>query len=67
MVGTITQALERPTQTYVGKGKLEELKLLQQALDVDMLICDDELTPTQQRNLEHELADAANDEAHDSR
>ncbi|MGZ4677878.1 MAG: GTPase HflX, partial [Acidimicrobiia bacterium] len=37
---------------YVGKGKAEELRLLAEALDVDVVIFDDELTPAQQRNLE---------------
>ena len=36
----------------MGKGKLEELKLLRREAGFDTLICDDELTPTQQRNLE---------------
>ena len=38
--------------TYVGKGKAEELRELVRALDVDVVIVDDELTPSQQRNLE---------------
>src|SRR5699024_8949835 len=38
---------------YVGKGKAEELRQLAEALDVDVVIFDDELTPAQQRNLEH--------------
>lgn len=37
---------------YVGKGKAEELRELAEALDVDVVIFDDELTPAQQRNLE---------------
>src|SRR6478609_400196 len=37
---------------YVGKGKAEELRQLAEALDVDVVIFDDELTPAQQRNLE---------------
>jgi GTP-binding protein HflX len=41
--------------TYVGKGKVEELKLLVRDLDLDMVIFNDELSPTQQRNLEQEL------------
>jgi GTP-binding protein HflX len=42
--------------TYIGKGKAEELKGVSQALDVDVVIFDDELTPAQQRNLEHLFA-----------
>jgi GTP-binding protein HflX len=49
-------ALQRRTTphaaTYIGKGKAEELKALTEALDLDVVIFDDELTPAQQRNLE---------------
>jgi GTPase len=38
--------------TYIGKGKAEELREVTKALDVDVVIFDDELTPAQQRNLE---------------
>jgi GTP-binding protein HflX len=38
--------------TYIGKGKADELRELTQALDIDVVIFDDELTPAQQRNLE---------------
>jgi len=41
--------------TYIGKGKVAELKVLAQALDLDTIIFDDELSPNQQRNLEEEL------------
>ena len=57
VVGSIKQRLKRPTQTYVGKGKLEELRALSQARRLDTVVCDDELTPTQQRNLEEALDD----------
>ncbi len=43
--------MERPVHTYLGKGKLEELRSLRDSFDT--LILDDELTPTQQRNLEN--------------
>ncbi len=52
VVGALTQSLDAQSVTYVGKGKLEEMKLLRQAAAFDTIICDDELTPTQQRNLE---------------
>lgn len=52
VVGTVTQHLERRTHTYLGKGKLEEIALLREAARFDTIICDDELTPTQRRNLE---------------
>jgi GTP-binding protein HflX len=41
--------------TYIGKGKVAEVGLLIQELDLDMIIFDDELSPNQQRNLEEEL------------
>ncbi|MBI4282406.1 MAG: GTPase HflX [Chloroflexi bacterium] len=55
VVGTITQRLARSTHSYVGKGKLEEIRALSDELQADVVICDDELTPTQQRNLEEAL------------
>ena len=58
VVATVTQRMDRPTQTYLGKGKLEELKGLLYAKRATTVICDDELTPTQQRNLEKELGGA---------
>jgi GTP-binding protein HflX len=38
--------------TYIGSGKALELKELTDALDIDLVVFDDELTPAQQRNLE---------------
>ncbi|HWS48061.1 MAG TPA: GTPase HflX, partial [Acidimicrobiia bacterium] len=38
--------------TYIGKGKAAELGEIVDALDIDVVIFDDELTPAQQRNLE---------------
>jgi GTP-binding protein HflX len=38
--------------TYIGKGKADELRAVAEALDIDVVIFDDELTPAQQRNLE---------------
>ena len=38
--------------TFIGPGKVTELKELADALDVDLVIFDDELSPAQQRNLE---------------
>ena len=52
----VVQKLERPdTRTYVGSGKLEELKEYRNALEVDFVVFDDELSPAQLRNLEREL------------
>ncbi|HEV7525624.1 MAG TPA: GTPase HflX [Acidimicrobiia bacterium] len=42
--------------TYIGKGKAEELRAVAEALDIDVVIFDDELTPAQQRNLEKMFA-----------
>ena len=41
--------------TFIGKGKLEELKQLAEAEDADMVIFDDDLSPAQVRNLEKEV------------
>jgi GTP-binding protein HflX len=50
------QRLDRPdTRTFVGKGKLEEIVAYVQDHDVDMVIFDDDLSPSQVRNLEAEL------------
>ncbi len=55
-VKKVIQRLERPdTRTYVGSGKLEEIKEYKQALDADIIVVDDELSPAQLRNLEKEL------------
>jgi GTP-binding protein HflX len=42
-------------RTYVGTGKLEEIKQYMKALDVELIIFDDELSPSQLRNIEREL------------
>lgn len=41
--------------TYIGKGKIDELRLLADERDATGIICDDELSPVQLRNLEQEL------------
>ena len=55
VVGVVTQQTARRLPAYVGKGKLEEIKALRLAAPFDTVICDDELTPTQQRSLEREF------------
>ncbi len=56
VVGSITQNLSSPnSRTYVGKGKLEELKLLAEELDAEIILFDDELSPRHQRELEKEF------------
>lgn len=52
----IYQKLDRPDlRTYVGKGKLQEIKEYAEEHDADMVLFDDELSPSQQRNIEEEL------------
>lgn len=41
--------------TYVGKGKIEEIKNLAISLDADAVVCDDELSPAQYHNLQDAL------------
>lgn len=51
----IIQKRDKPdSATYVGLGRLEEIKSFTEANDVDLLIFDGELTPSQQRNIEDE-------------
>lgn len=55
-VKIFTQNLDKPvTATFIGKGKLEEIKNYVEEHEVDLIIFDDELTPTQLRNIEREL------------
>ena len=55
---TFVQKLDRPDQkTYVGKGKLEEIHIWLKDNPVDNIIFDDDLTPSQVRNLETILGD----------
>ena len=56
VVSTLSQRLAKQTNTYLGKGKLDELKYLRDTTEADVAIFDDELTPTQQRNLEGALS-----------
>jgi len=52
----VTQDRERfDASTFVGKGKVEELKVLVTENTIPLVIFDDDLTPAQVRNLEHEL------------
>ena len=55
VVSAINQRLDRSTPYYLGTGKLEELKQLLAESESALVIFDDELTPTQQRNLENAL------------
>ena len=54
---TVSQRLDRTTPYYLGTGKLEEAKQLREDHKCSLAIFDDELTPTQQRNLEGALGE----------
>ncbi|HSL93148.1 MAG TPA: GTPase HflX [Bacillota bacterium] len=55
-VGRMLQVRSKPEPgTYLGKGKIQELKDLMHHLAADLAVCDDELTPAQLRNLEESL------------
>lgn len=56
VVGIETQKRSAPdTSTYIGRGKLEEIRLKKNAVGAGLLVFDDELTAVQIRNLEAEL------------
>ena len=55
-IKTVTQKLDTPdVTTFVGKGKLEEIREYVKAMSVDKVIFDDDLSPSQLRNLEKVL------------
>jgi GTP-binding protein HflX len=55
-VAVLHQDRDKPHQaTYIGKGKVEELQALVASTAADVVVFDDELTPTQVRNLENKL------------
>jgi len=57
-IGRFIQRLDHPNpRSYIGTGKLAELKEFVESQKADMVIFDDELSPSQIRNLEHELKD----------
>ncbi|MBQ9520669.1 MAG: GTPase HflX [Acholeplasmatales bacterium] len=52
----VYQILDKPnTRTYIGSGKLSEIKIMIYANDIDIVIFNDELTPSQLRNISDEL------------
>ena len=56
VVGGLVQRRERPdVASYLGKGKLEELKQMVETHDVDVVLFDNDLSPGQTRNLEKML------------
>ena len=53
VVGTMIQRLHHPdVATYIGKGRAQELSEIEKQQVIDLVIFDDELSPSQQRNLE---------------
>ncbi|GHT46120.1 GTPase HflX [Planctomycetales bacterium] len=56
VLGQITQRRNKPEgATYIGSGKLEELKMLAEANDADLVIFDNDLAPSQTKHLEETL------------
>ncbi|KAF0194009.1 MAG: GTP-binding protein HflX [Bacillota bacterium] len=56
VLGRMVQLKDNPDPaTYFGRGKVQELKALCEQLSCNIAICDDELSPSQLRNLEKEL------------
>jgi GTP-binding protein HflX len=55
-IRSFTQKMKHPERaTFVGTGKLEEIKEFVTSEEIDMVVFDDELTPSQVRNIEREL------------
>ncbi len=53
VVGTMIQRMRHPDPaTYIGKGRAQELSDTEKQRDFDLVIFDDELSPSQQRTLE---------------
>lgn len=51
-----TQKLQSPDpRTFIGKGKLQEIQQYVQSHEIDLVIFDDDLSPSQTNNIEHEL------------
>jgi GTP-binding protein HflX len=56
VVGEVTQHRTTPdARTYVGSGKVEELRALCKEQHAEVLVCEDDLSPNQQRRLEDTL------------
>lgn len=55
-IKSFTQRMQRPDRaTFVGTGKLEEIRDYVKAEEIDIVVFDDELSPSQLRNIENEL------------
>ncbi len=58
IVGETSQKLDKPNpETYIGSGKVEELKILVEETLADLVIFDSELSPRHQRELEEKFGD----------
>lgn len=56
VVYEFTQRMQKPDRaTFVGTGKLEEIQAYVKAEEIDIVVFDDELSPSQLRNIEREL------------
>ncbi|MGE7872545.1 GTPase HflX [Bacillus paramycoides] len=56
VIGQVTQNLQRVNPShYIGKGKIEEVAAYVKEIDANMVIFNDELSPSQIRNLEEDL------------
>lgn len=56
VVAKVSQKKDRPdTALFLGRGKVQEISMLLQELDANLVILDDEITPSQQHNLEELL------------
>lgn len=55
-VARFTQNLQMPdSRSYLGTGKIQEIKIFVEENEIETAICDDELSPSQQKNLENGL------------
>jgi len=55
-VKIFTQKLQKPDRsTFVGAGRLEDIKAFVTEEEIDIVVFDDELTPSQLRNIENAL------------
>lgn len=58
VVGELTQKMDKPaSDTFIGSGKVEELKMLVEDTLADVIVFDNELSPRHQRELEHAFKD----------
>jgi len=56
VVATVVQRMDRPSpRTFIGSGKAEEVAALVKELDASLVVFDDDLTPSQQANLENAI------------